>query len=140
MEHDTRQDQLPTQPRLTDLGRDVDTATRFAERLVALTALTEATDGLRPQLVTAGREAGMTWEAIGTALGVTRQVARHRFGPAGASIDGRATLEKPTPADGSIATASKPGRQWTVEIAARLALGLRLPRRPRPGTPRRSRT
>ena len=139
MEHDTRQDQLPTQPRLTDLGRDVDTATRFAEPLVALTALTEATDGLRPQLMTAGREAGMTWEAIGTALGVTRQVARQRFGPAGASIDGRATLEKPTPAD-SIATASKPGRQSTVEIAARLALGLRLPRRPRPGTTRRSRT
>ncbi|KZM33984.1 hypothetical protein [Oerskovia enterophila] len=53
--------------------------------LVALTARAHlATEELLATAVSSARSAGHSWEAVGTALGITRQAAQQRFGrPAG---------------------------------------------------------
>jgi hypothetical protein len=137
MDHGATQEQPTAQQRFTILGRGVDTATGSAECLVALTALTQATDALRPQMVAAGRAWGMTWDAIGTALGVSRQAARQRFGQAETHKDRRATPDRAAPAASTVSAEPEPGRRWTLEIVASLGLhlGLTRHRRPAPARP-----
>lgn len=43
-------------------------------------ALADARDSLR-SMVASARRAGVTWDQIGRALGITRQGAQSRFGP-----------------------------------------------------------
>lgn len=50
--------------------------------LTALAAISDAVDVILQASVLEAREKGLTWQAIGDALGMTRQAAQQRFGRA----------------------------------------------------------
>nr|WP_246540832.1 hypothetical protein [Mycobacterium spongiae] len=54
-------------------------------RIIAAAEALEAADGELTAAVAAAREAGDTWDAIGVALGTSRQAAYQRFGKQGVS-------------------------------------------------------
>ena len=72
-----------------DLVRRLDRDPGSYLELVRLTAEADARVGrMLADAVSAARRAGHTWEAIGSALGMTRQAAQQRFGgPSGANED-----------------------------------------------------
>lgn len=55
-------------------------ARRLAAVLSSLAEVRQVIDGLEHEVTMLAREAGLTWEDIGDALGVSRQAARSRLG------------------------------------------------------------
>ncbi|EYB68211.1 hypothetical protein DEIPH_ctg025orf0050 [Deinococcus phoenicis] len=66
--------------------------------LIQYTAQAKAeTEALLHSSVTAARNAGHSWEAIGRALGMTRQAAQQRFGRGGPPVEGLGETRRLSP-------------------------------------------
>ena len=75
---------------MTGLARRVDAAEDVLVRLEALRDVTRAASEATGAAVAAARAAGVSWQRVGDALGVSRQAASQRFGARQLS-PGRAT-------------------------------------------------